>query len=704
MNFGLAAVLILLLVPVSAAWTDPIGDHELGFHLGSVEGIELATWQNAGQAGMYPNADLTDLTFSETQDDLIIKATFADDAPTGIEPTKFYSLRIHFDFELHGFQMAGLMELYQREDLQEYSYMVIGIPDSNDWFWGLTPLSFAQAEYDGGMATVQFPKELFRSPDFKPLREGDVISNIHARASEGSFNNVIGGFSVGGLCSDTTTENPFQISKACGWRVRDSMNDGTAMGDFEILLTPEGVGHLMTIAELPYRASNGLATTYVYNLTVFNFDDEPDTVALQAVEVPKGWEVLHPATVHFDGEGHKSVPVAVSVPFVHKHGESESFSLQALSSRDASVEVSSRLGVFFTDPPQPAGHHDTLFFHAAEDNPWYLWMNTWEDDPEGESEFLDSNDQSNSLVPLERTSWWHLWLRPGRMIGLDFDTSEPAELTAILHSDLDRTATASAQLFVWGDEGIALTEAIEVAVDLKSSNSVELKLSLPMLPEADRLEPFSGNLLLRFGMQADDLPLTDVGFLNPELRPIRLAAEGSNLVLPLLDYHEEVDLSGLDLNVFTVEAEHTFKEVNPGRTAAFVFNITNRLSATQTLVWTLSGDHAEWASVEPAETVVPGGGSGQVVVRVRVPETATLDDAAELLLRGTVKGDESQQVFVRMSALVSTEGDIADEEDVALQAAANIEDQNERLGKKSPVAPWLVFAAIGVALLVRRRR
>ncbi len=323
--------------------------------------------------------------------------------------------------------------------------------------------------------------------------------------------------------------------------------------------------------------------------------------------------------------------------------------------------------------------------------------------------------QVPTAAPTAAAPRWSIDLRPGLAMGLDFDTSKPIAVKLNLGAPADFTGTAQVVLnHVVYTQGantvtrIARGEATAQAFTADQAKTVEISLQLEAA--ADRI-PFVGSSSLDLevylnGTYATTPPLPDPqgwmgrGSAQPEFL---LYSEGSTLDLPLFDFHDAIPQDVLDSIAALVLDNRTpnYKAVNPGRTAAFAFEVKNAGSKTHTVEWTVSGQNAEWAELYPAASEVRGPGAATVLVRVTPPAGAKEGETADLVLLGRSRQDAGLQVFARMVAGVTSQEDIPDESGVAEE----FQKDADKAKKESPGLGLLpVLAGVAAVAFARRRR
>ncbi len=228
----------------------------------------------------------------------------------------------------------------------------------------------------------------------------------------------------------------------------DRMPDA-GLGDTDLPYpVAEGDRLLAFLTDDAVRTSNGGPTVLVYNVTVHNEDTTAQDVPLRLEGLPETWTAhVLPDALHLEpGEG-QAVLVVVQAQGAHSHGGDEVF---RLASEGAGID----LAVHYPEVSQPAGHHDTLWFHSAPEYPlpgvfapvsetqndateaggfptYMLWMNTLEDDPAdmGGVEVMSGHGEP-------RWMGWHLPLAPRLGMGLVV-TDDVGELVLPLGTTYD---------------------------------------------------------------------------------------------------------------------------------------------------------------------------------------------------------------------------------------------------------------------------
>ncbi len=578
------------------------------------------------------------------------------------------------------------------------------------------------------------PKDSIFNQDRVPGRFGAELYNISAR----TYQWMGGLFFVPGGQGDPTG----------GVQAVDFAPDSGVIEEAFTFVQGSGSrGHLSLTTTEPIRVSNGEATTIVYKVDLFNDADRPVSAELEVVGVRKDWSARVPSLVKLEPMSSLTVPVILALPFTHEHGITATFTVKARDVADANAYSSVDLGVFWTDVPQPSAHHNgELWFHSApveSDNAFFSavpqvgafysgWMNSIEDDPDPSA--TDANiggfPNGNSgigcafsqggptacPVPPENRIGWNFPLSPKLLIGLDFDVERQGKLMAeILPKVSATTATLTAQLLYCdpaqqsqqGRQGLGddrnrnMTQCDQYTVllgsgfttrALSANQAALFEIPMNLEPAADLLPFTSGaNFALRLSL-VTDTPQTVFG---TEPRP-EFVTKNSRLNLPLIEYHDPVAAEFQNVGSLKLEPLSGFeKQVNPGETALFSFNLTNTGKAEQKMLVQIEGINREWATLmtEP-EFKLPGGSTHTITIAIVPPVDAQEAESAELFLVAHSPDDESIVTVTRLRATVVTGTDMPDD-----AGTLSVEKKN---------TPSVAFVAVLVALAglvaVRRRR
>lgn len=674
-------VCILLLAPTGLAqvlFEDPEGDHEMGY-TPEDSGGEPVQWMSASDMGWFPYADVLEVGIvEETEHDLVFRLKLAS-WTTGDEPESHRTMSVGLPFTFRGEarQATFWYELERRE-----GYLSIGFVEEYN-FNGqvdryIRNQHLVPAEMTDDGLVARFPKELLQDSQLVPARAGDVLKDITVLA-EG--------------------ENWFRSSPCimfeptyC-WRARDVV-EGTH--SLELEKNPPGVGHLLLFAEAPNRASNGEATTYLFNLTLRNIGQIDDRVRIQVGGQPGDWVVHAPATLELPKGETKHFPVAVSVPFKHKHGQQEEMEVRVASTSAKGIEATATIGVVWHEVPQPGGHHQELYLHSNGRNGW---MNTLAEDPDATTD-AEVRWNMRSQSGQDVTYGYRIPLSPRLLMGLDFEAGSTVSLDVPVNAPRPINGTLTAQLELRGRDGQTLAQESQ-GVDLEEGYNV-VPLTLPLQDGVDRLPFDEDNNLwldvrLAYRSQRPFVPFTP--FESSE-EPT-LSTDGARMRVPLQEYHDIIDKDLLaSLGRLSLQATgDVARLVNPDRTVAIPFDAANAGHRAATIDWHIEGTHAEWARVVPQASEVPARGNASVLVTISPPQGTADGAVAQLLLIGQDRRDPDVQVFARLVVTVTTTADIPDEADQAKDLASQARESE---AKKTP-GLGIVAALVAVALAWRRR-
>lgn len=686
----LAMGLLLLSSANALTWDDPAADHTMTYRTGIEEAEDLDPTVDGDTLDMFRYVDLLGAGVEESEEALRFWVEVAADAPGDNDPEDFEYGQYRFWFTFHGEQRAA--EFHHELD-GSGDYFILGRPSSffgGNWIRA-DAFAFSEPleEGIGWQATVA--KEDLRDLQEIPARAGDVLGDLRVNSSAGKY-------SYSYPCAPSAIQRPHDC-----WDARDSI-DGAPLGELELTMDPPGVGHLLWLPEAPFRASNGQATTYLFELPLHNLGDAPDTVLLQVGDRPEDWTVHMPTVVDLPPQGNATVPVAVSVPFSHAHGQLRTLSIRAASQEVSDIEAVTEIGVVWTEVPQPGGHHSRLQIHG---NDHWGWMNTLETDPNADGDRFSASSYSSSggIDGTHREIAYRAALDPALQMGLDFDVDGTVAYGFDIQSeDPLPESSLTVRLRISGEPEIVVGEET-TQIDLESGDN-RIEGTLAVAPEADHV-PYGQDRQLHLDIELETFQEGDLagaliggrsGFSGV---PVILTRDAF-LQLPLFDFHAIIDDALLQsLSKLSISADNvTQKMVNPGKTAVFSFTAANHAGGEAAVAWDVLGENKDWATVTPEKSVLRGGGNGTVALRVAVPDDAVEGDEADLLLVGQSTSDPNVQVFAHVVALVTTSKDIPDE---AADAEA-LEDQARKTADKGLPAPGIVLVALAVGAVAWLRR
>lgn len=473
-------------------------------------------------------------------------------------------------------------------------------------------------------------------------------------------------------------------------------------------------GHASLISPNPMRASNGEATTFVYVLEATNDWDREDQYDITLENVPRDWEVtLQDPIVHLKAGETKQIPILVSIPFLHIHGEVKTFDVKMKSHWDESLGHA-QLGIRFHEVPQPAGHHNQIWFHTqafgAETaltgvgdllfsaSVASAYFNTLEDDENDQgipvtAQYWGYGYHNGFDASVPQSLWrWQMFLQPGLEMGLDFDLESEGVAYFPFSTTLPLPgAVLTGELYHWGydDATDAWTRTTITKFDtgapqdLTGSQLFEFPFTIE--PSVDKL-PYLKDAFLGIDWNlTSSRPSLFTGLEAPTMQP------GGSMTIPLFEYHDPVtevfpDVGAARIHMIT-DVE---KPVNPGNAVLFEGNLMNHQDTRDEFVLSYTGVHQDWVVMDMEPITLDPNQDATWQLLVQVPEDANAGDAADIVL--TAKGTGDARALVRLVATVDDSTDIPDEGHLKIDEA-----------QESPMPIALVLIALA-AIALRRRK
>lgn len=543
-----------------------------------------------------------------------------------------------------------------------------------------------------GRLTAFLPRQLLGDRDGSPPFPGRQLEGFRGESEGLGFS---GGINIGG-------------QGVGGVRASDeAAADGFA---FPVQSGVEQSGDAALFATRPFRASNGEAATFIFEVEAVNLGEDEALYRLAASRVPAGWQVTFPQSqVRIDSEDSRTVPVLATVPFAHQHGRLASFLVELQDLRDAGNVGRVELGLHYTEPPQPAGHHSTLILHSHATSPFeqaittafnfggsYVTMNTLEEDPSDDG--IPVPGRFNSFSGSDFGFQWGIPLSPRLQMGLDADLDRTGTITVPVSSTLPLPAAVfDGYLYVYrievdeegffdGYEEVLLGHVVPTApVDIAAGATHTFE-ALIVPDRAGDYIPYDpeANLVLVLNVSTTR-PTTFTGPEAPALMP------GGHLTLPLLEYADPVDdLFSGELGLELDPVGGAERRAPPGGATLFTVNATGPSGRYELLA---HGPEASWVEFPAGGLAVGEDGEGRTQVLVRVPSNATNGTVVDLVVEASGGPADAVRSLARLRVTV-------DESAPDEAALAVVED-----GKGAPgPAPLLGMAALAFALLARRRR
>lgn len=489
-------------------------------------------------------------------------------------------------------------------------------------------------------------------------------------------------------------------------------------------------GDLFSRVAEPVRWTNGEATTLVYEVEVQNRGSKLQRVDVSVTGTPGTWEVAHSDVLEVEAGSSQNVTILVSIPFTHAHGTFEEF-LVHFQSPDGHASTS--LAVYWPLIPQPAGHHDTLWFHGAvqeRGQPWddlfpqeVGWINAAP--PETDQEDAGTSIPANWFVPsgagsfaggspTEGRAQWFYSLSPQLRMGLDFDLSQLGSLDIVTELPvpmLDPTVDVNLGYLVIKQQGRFLGggESEWTTIGAGSATTAgqqqgKTPWSIPLAIESSADEiPFrtDGNLGLIITMRG-----TMVGATWPfhEATAPVLVTSQSTMTLPLFEYHDPVDEVFVTSSAIrlSIPAGGQERMVNPGEAVVYQFAINYDGARPDTFDLALTGTNAEWGRILGDTTIsLEAGSSRTLALEVLAPANARHGETSDITITATSTRNAAVQGGVRTLTTVTTAEDLVDESGTGAALDGELTE-----GKDSPGVGLIVVlsALAAVAAVAQRNR
>jgi hypothetical protein len=722
---GLALLLVLGALPPGAgqAAATPLIEDASGDLQATVAGNPVGA-----PAGRFAATDLRALAVEETATDLVFRLTVASLAASpelALVESTVYTIDFAHQDVIYRVMMYRVVADAVRYGGQFYVYDA-----AREDFSPVEPVSVA-AEAASSTLTATVARSLVLDREGSAPFPGRVLTGFHAQSSSASFGDFTFDFGAGAQTMPPTG-------------VRDAMPDsGNATATLPIRLGLAQTGFARLSSDLPIRASNGEATTFVFPVDANNHADTVQRFTLAPVGVPGGWRVSLPSDlVEIPAHGNVTLPVLVSMPFAHQHGSLQQFVLEMTALSDSSSVGRVQLGVRFVQPPQPAGHHDTMYLHSFAPSgdatftmafatlfgfdPNRMYFNTLSptEDPNDSRLAVGASQWGMSFgVPPRQQYTWTVPLSPGLALGLDFDLTRQGSLKlavdstfplpqAVLSGRLVHTiaddegcgrgpngddgadCTLDDYLFGRGQHVTVARLEPSPAQDIgPATTGAQFDAVITATPEGDYL-PFHprATLVLQLNLTATTVD----AFIGPDQAP---KATGGELVLPLLEYHDPVDqvFSSLSSLMIHVDGEQS-RLVNPGKTALFSLGLMNH-GSTASYDLELSGDGSAWAQIVGDRRVtVESGKTRPLGIAVTAPADAVDGAVADLVLTAVDSSDPSARTLARLVVTVDTDAEHPDDSALVPGLAKQL------TGKDAPgVGAGLLVLAFAALAVLRRR-
>ncbi len=505
----------------------------------------------------------------------------------------------------------------------------------------------------------------------------------------------------------------------------DRMPDGDALGSYPVRLGLEQTGSARLWASEPFRASNGEASTFVYNVVAENLADGSDAFDLEAVGVPADWDVTLPAArLVMEGTENATLPIILRTQFAHEHGTARSFVLELRSRTDGGSVGRVELGIRYPEIAQPAGHHDTLHLHSqgpgddevtialgtfwslygGSDPTYWTYMNTHPEDPADERLGVEGRSCDLALGGSGgvRSSYcWWIPLQPGLEMGLDFDLERLGSIGVPVTSALPAAAATLTGVLVhvqqdpddpWESTSTVLAE-LEPGepVDLGSGETL-VEATIRPTPESDYIAyaPSPAMYLLL------EIASDRVSNVGPGPDEGLVLMPGGSLQLPLNEYEDRLTTLAGFSQIVRLDADGPLERLfNPGATVLYNLSLTNEGPEEDAFLIDFVGLNEEWGQLLTPRTIsLAPDGKAAIQLAVTAPPTALDGERADIIAQAISANDSNQRALLRLVATVDTDATHSDA--ASLLAPAGGE------AAPGPAGIVAVFALVCVALWRRR--
>jgi hypothetical protein len=473
---------------------------------------------------------------------------------------------------------------------------------------------------------------------------------------------------------------------------------------FPVEFGTEATNEIRVTSPRPLRARNGEEGTFVFNVIVSNDGNGPRSIVLAATSVPDNWQVSLPIAAAFiEPGGRAAIPVILSTPFNHVHGQQITFQVAARDLQTDALVGSIELGIQYLEIPQPAGHHSTLWLHnsnplsAGNSLPPGLgtgfaptaYMNAVQQDDLDAGTPIGPQGGSNFVLPTE-SGFEYVWcipLSPGLSIGLDFNLESTGVLEGQMRSPTPLVGDFTGSLLVTGkhdfsgqtecgdDPALLVAELGSVPINLEMSAGEGFVLEIRPVEDIVYDRP-AQNLLLELRLRIDGATFrlhNDQPYIEP----------GAYLSLPLHEYHDPVPLDMGFEQVLEVLSD--FRVIrNPGSVAVFDLQV----SSAGAYEFDVFGTRLEWARIIRVHS-----DDSRIAVVVTVPEDAPPGAIGDYIVRAT---SDSGIAFAR----VVVEVDDSAEHPTDLARLMELEAAGKATSHIGPLALPLVL----ILLFLRRRQ
>ncbi len=674
---------------------DPAGDAQASVN--SQEQTLDPTWR--------PSIDLIGLDIQETglMLELVLRVASFDD----LAPEADFGRNYQVTFE-HGGRRYGVAYFDGHGASGTFTGAALYAVESSGTSW-IMGLDAERSDAEGSL-TARVPRDAVPTKDGAPAVLGNALTNVSAVSMM--------------LINQRQPINAGPAELGPTW-IGDRMPDA-GVGEYDVRLGLEQTGHIRLASDLPYRTSNGEASTFIFMVRATNSGSETDQFAVKVKGAPEGWDVRGPSErVTIAGKESIEFPVTVRTQFAHEHGAARSFVLELHSLTDSAAVGRVELGIRYPAVPQPGGHHSQLVLHSldlAENNPLVAafgigfglafggsdsskvaFMNTDSEAPDDDQVPVDGQRCGLGLggtVVLNVTYCWDIRLSPALDLGLDFDMDRLGTIQVPISALVPaQGATVSGYFhvlappegeFMFDRESTVVAHILPTdSIAIGPAGNALLEGTVAPAPGGDYVPFVEGSdLVLRLNVTLDR---PDNVYLGPGDPPKLLP--GGWMELPLIDYEDRDPQTFGIGGLIRLEATSPQQRLaNPGAVVLYNLTLHNDGPVEDAFSLNVAGSHEQWATITTGRAVtLEAGEKKRLVVSVSVPEDALDGERADLILQALSASDPNQRALVRLVTTVDTETEHRND--------AGLVPQSE---KNTPLVPVALLIA-GLLAMARRR-
>lgn len=556
-------------------------------------------------------ADITAASLAETEETLQVSVTSADLSLASSPAAPAQAARFIVAFQVGG---AGYEARLEPVIDGQAWFLVLYKEEGGQWTRGPT----GDVTVEGDTVSAEVPRDWLADPDGQAINPLTPVTGLHARSQS---------ILRPGL-SDEIRLN------GVGDRAPD---DVAGDGAIDPVFGMEQTGPLQVTSPRPFRASNGLATTYAVQATVTDTRSAGDTepVHLTVADTPPDWSVqVLPEILQSAPGDQNDIILLVGVPDRHQHGVVEGGGL-VVEAPGQGWRSLLEFGVSYVDPPLPSGHHPELFVHAMQggasfsiyDDRYFEYtqpfLSTALEDPRavaGDPPVGYGCDDYTRQEELEVCATAAVPVLAGDLGLVRGEGPAPVSLQVVWPENLAPQAADARARLLWAthwdsfdgfpDDAQVLWQRDWEALDVAGDRAL-LEADLAAVDGPDRFEPQDGGTLwLSFDVRTAD-PAAQ--FHSRFLTDVPRIASGSTVHLPLGEYHDAIAEIVGD-QAFRIHAPAVV-DVAQDAVSQVQFHLVDRTDSATDVRVEVGGPAAKWVIGDP--DVDFAGGEGTVTLRMR---------------------------------------------------------------------------------------